>query len=187
MTLHLDHSQKAQLLPNGAASKKDRPRQGANRSGAGSPSTQVRVREVYSMTDAVQTGTEWVPRFGMLEVPRERAELIRGLFDLAAFVADHREMPLPHLDGGIYPRGEDFAAEAAEVDRIAGSLGTSAEFRAGGGQYRAERMFGPVRVYALATTPENDAAYHAHMSYADNVQPDMQHDPVVAEAAGGAR
>jgi hypothetical protein len=119
----------------------------------------------------------------MLEVPADRAELIRGLVELAAFVADHPELPLPHLDGGIDPRGEDFAAEAAEVDRIAATLGSTAKFRAGGGHYHTERMFGPVRVYALATTPENDAAYRAHMSYVDNVQPDLGE----AEVSGGAR
>jgi hypothetical protein len=135
------------------------------------------------MTDAGQDGREWAPPFGMLEVPNERAELIRGLFELAAFVADHPELPLPYLDGGIFPSGEDFAAEAAEVDRIAAMFGSAPEFRAGGGHYRAERMFGPVRVYALATTPENDAAYHAHMSYRDNVQPNSR----AAEVAGGAR
>jgi hypothetical protein len=119
----------------------------------------------------------------MLEVPAERAELIRGLFELAAFVADHPELPLPYLDGGMYPRGGDFAAEAAEVDRIAATLGSTAKFRAGGGHYVTERMFGPVRVYALATTRENDAAYRAHMSYADSVQPDLGE----AEVSGGAR
>ena len=132
------------------------------------------------MTDAGQGGTEWVPPLGMLEVSAERAELIRGLFELAAFVADHPDLPLPSLDGGIFPFAEDFAAEAAEVDRIAAMLGTAAEFRAGGGHYRAERMFGPVRVYALATTPENDAAYYAHMSYRNSVQP-------AGVAGGGAR
>jgi hypothetical protein len=119
----------------------------------------------------------------MSEVPTERAAFIRGLFELAAFVADHPELPLPYLDGGIFPRGEDFAAEAAEVDRIADIFGSAPMFRAGGGHYLAERMFGPVRVYALATTPENDAVYHAHMSYRDNVQPDSS----AAAVAGGAR
>ncbi|MFI7059397.1 hypothetical protein ACIBL3_00260 [Kribbella sp. NPDC050124] len=134
------------------------------------------------MTDAVQGGPEWVPQFGMLEeVPAERAEFIRGLFELAAFVADHPEWPLPDVHGGIFPRGEDFAAEAAEVDRIAATLGTVAAFRARGGHYHAERLFGPVRVYAMASTPEHDAAYDAHMSYRDNVQ------PVDGGVTGGAR
>ena len=53
------------------------------------------------MTDAVLAGTEWVPRFGMLEVPAERAGLIRGLFELAAWVADHSELPLPIVTGRV--------------------------------------------------------------------------------------
>ncbi|MEU4292083.1 hypothetical protein AB0E63_27990 [Kribbella sp. NPDC026596] len=137
------------------------------------------------MTDAVEGGMEWVPRFGMLEVTAERAAMIRGLFELAAWVADHPEMPLPYLTGGMFPGGVDFAAEAAEVDRIAAALGAPAGFRAGGGHYQAERMFGPVRVYALATTREYDAAYRAHMSYADNVQPHESTE--VVESAGGAQ
>jgi hypothetical protein len=149
----------------------DRPRTGANQTGAGSPITQLRVREVYSMTEAVQGGTEWVPRFGMLEVPRERTELIRGLFELAAFVADHPELPLPHVDAGMFPREESFSDAVAGVDRVAEALGVTAGLRANGGQYHAGRSFGTVRVYAMTSTPEHAAAYDAHMSYRDSVQP----------------
>jgi hypothetical protein len=154
-----------------AMTRADRPRTGANQTGAGSPITQLRVREVYSMTDAVEDGTEWVPRFGMLEVPRERAELIRGLFELAAFVADHPELPLPDVNAGIFPREESFSDEVAGVDRVAEALGVTAGLRANGGQYYAGRSFGTVRVYAMTSTPEHAAAYDAHMSYQNNVQP----------------
>jgi hypothetical protein len=150
---------------------KDRPRTGANQSRAGSPITQQRVREVYSMTDEVQGGMEWVPRFGMLEVPAERAEFIRGLFELAAWVADHPEVPLPYVTGGIFPREASFSDDVAVVDRVAAALGVTAGFRASGGQYHAKRSFGPVHVYAMTSTPEYDAAYDAHQSYRGNVQP----------------
>ena len=135
------------------------------------------------MTDAGSPGTEWVPRFGMLEVPRERAELIRGLFELAAWVADHPEFPLPAVDAGMFPRRESLADEFEVVDRVAAALEVAAEFSSGGGHYRAERMFGPVRVYCLASTPEHRAAFAAHMSYRDSVQP----EPVAGASAGGAR
>jgi hypothetical protein len=133
------------------------------------------------MTDAVHDGTEWVPRFGMLEVPRERAELIRGLFELAAWVADHPELPLPYVDAGMFPREESFSDSAATVDRVAEALSVTAGLRANGGQYHAERDFGPVRVYAMVSTPEHAAAYDAHMSYRNNVQPSA------GVAAGEAR
>ena len=45
--------------------RKPGPAAGANQDRAGSPFTQVRVREVYSMTDVVEVGTEWVPRVGI--------------------------------------------------------------------------------------------------------------------------
>ncbi|WP_433019954.1 hypothetical protein [Kribbella sp. CA-294648] len=123
------------------------------------------------MTDEVQGGTEWVPRFGMLEVPAERAALIRGLFELAAFVADHPELPLPSVDAGMFPREASFSDEVAVVDRVAAGLGVTAGLRAGGGQYTAAKSFGPVRVYAMTSTPEHQAAYQAHMSYKNNVRP----------------
>ena len=123
------------------------------------------------MTDFGRVGTEWVPRFGMLEVPRERAELIRGLFELAAFVADHPEVPLPDVRASIFPRGDDFAAEAGEVDRVAAAFGVEAKVRAGGGHYGAVRTFGPVEMLCLAVTREHMAAHQALMSYADAVQP----------------
>src|SRR3954464_15732690 len=94
----------------------DRPRTGANQNRAGSPFTQERVREVYSMTDAVQGGTEWVPRFGMLEVSADRAGLIRGLFELAAWVADHPELPVPDVTAHLSTRHEGWDAERAMVD-----------------------------------------------------------------------
>jgi hypothetical protein len=161
----------------------DRPRTGANQDEAGSPFTQVRVREVYSMTDAVQVGTEWVPRFGMSEVPRERAKLIRGLFELAAWVADHPELPVPTVRAVVWPssRNADFSAACSEVDQVGAALGVQPELH--GGHYDVSTEFGPVEVTSFAISGETMAAHTAHMSYADNVQP----APAAAEAAGGAR
>jgi hypothetical protein len=123
------------------------------------------------MTDAVQGGTEWVPRFGMLEVPAERAALIRGLFELAAFVADHPELPLPKVQADIWPRGEDYVAEVDEVNDVAAALGVTAGFVFGGAHYRVVRRFGGVEVQSVAITRESLETLRAHMSYRDNVQP----------------
>ncbi|WP_041289260.1 hypothetical protein [Kribbella flavida] len=124
---------------------------------------------------------EWVPRFGMLEVPADRAALIRGLFELAAFVADHPELPLPKVQADIWPRGEDFVAEVDEVNDVAAALGVTAGFACGGAHYRAVRRFGGVEVQSVAITRESMETLRAHMSYRDNVQPD---EPM---RAGGAR
>lgn len=181
MTLRPDQKQNAQLNAGSATYEMDRPRTGANQNRAGSPITQVRVREVYSMTDEVQGGTEWVPRFGMLEVPAERAALIRGLFELAAFVADHPELPLPVVQANVWPLGDDYVAQVDQVNDVAEALGVTAAFMAGGAHYRAARRFGCVEVQCVAITQAEMAAHRAHMSYSANVQPD---EPV---RAGDAR
>lgn len=135
------------------------------------------------MADAGESGTAWVPRFGMLEVPRERAELIRGLFELAAWVADHTEFPLPRVQARVFPMdslvdGATFTELSAVVDRVADALGVTAELSRGG-HYLAEAQFGCVEVSSFAIPPAEQAAYRAHLTYAGSAQPD--------EAPGGAR
>jgi hypothetical protein len=163
-----------------STSQLDRPRTGANQNRAGSPITQVRVREVYSMTDEVQGGTEWVPRFAMLEVSAGQAALVRGLFEFAAFVADHPEVPLPVVRVNIFPGGDDYVADVEIVNGVAESLGVTAGF-GGFGHYRAVRRFGPVEVQSVAITHAAMEARRPHMSYSDNVQPDE------GAVAGGSR
>jgi hypothetical protein len=170
---------------------KDRPRTGANQNRAGSPITQERVREVYSMTDAVQGGTGWVPRLGV-EVSPERAELVRGLFKLAAWVVDHPELPLPWVQATVFPRhavqyDEDPTDEGLRgvVARVAAALGVSAEFTAGGTHYTADGGFGPIRVYSTAITAEHMAAYTEHMATFHVAQASDQ--PAEQVAVGDAR
>lgn len=124
------------------------------------------------MTDEVQSGTEWVPRLGMLEVPADRAALIRGLFELAAFVADHPELPLPRVEADIWPDGDDYVAQVDQVNDIADVFGVTAGFRAGGAHYRAARHFGPVKVQSVAITQAEMEAHRARMSYSGNIQPE---------------
>jgi hypothetical protein len=113
------------------------------------------------MTDVVEVGTEWVPRFGMLEVPADRARLIRGLFELAAWVADHPDLPLPDVTAHVPTRHDGWEAERALVDQVAPALEVEPEFDVDGAHYRAERFFGSVRVYCLAIEPEWMAAFTA--------------------------
>lgn len=140
------------------------------------------------MTDVVQVGAEWVPRLGLMEVPRERAELISGLYELAAWVADHPELPVPRVEARIYTGDPASAWEprAALVELAAASLDVEPQWRAGGGHYTAEGSFGPVAFSATAITGEHMAAYHAHMSYRDNVTPDPTDVPDVTQAGATA-
>jgi hypothetical protein len=126
------------------------------------------------MTDAVTGGTEWVPVIGMLEeLPSEHAAVIRGLFELAAFVADHPELPVPAVRVVFWPpsRNEDFEAACREVDQVGAVLGIEPQLN--NGHYAVTTGFGPVEVTSSAISSETMAAHTAHMSYADNVQPEQ--------------
>jgi hypothetical protein len=108
----------------------------------------------------------------MLEVPAERAALIRGLFELAAFVADHPELPLPIVEANIFLSGEDYVADVDQVNDVAAALGVTAGFSGSGANYRALRRFGPVVVKSVAIARAAAAAGRALLSYSDNIQPD---------------
>ena len=137
------------------------------------------------MTDAVQGGTEWVPRFGMLEVPRDRAELIRGLFELAAFVADDPEPPLPRVHarffapalGSAASEADQYRAACALVDEVAAALDVAAH--EDDGEYRIRTALSSVELLSIAYSPERWARYEASQSYRHNV--------VTESAGGGAR
>jgi hypothetical protein len=132
----------------------------------------------------MQSGMEWVPRFGMLEVPRERAELIRGLFELAAFVADHPELPLPDVRARFFKTmpvaasaAERYVATRALVDEVGAALGVVA--RDDAGQHEVRAVMGAVEVLSIAYSPESWARWEATQSYCDNV--------VTEPVAGGTR
>jgi hypothetical protein len=140
------------------------------------------------MTDAVQAGMEWVPRFGMLEVSADRARLIRGLFELAAWVADHAELPLPDVTAHVPTRHDGWDAERALVDQVAPALEVEPEFDQDGAHYRAERFFGSVRVYCLAIEPEWMTAFtersRAALGAADATRSGRTAEVAAAEAGG---
>lgn len=100
------------------------------------------------MTDAGSPGTEWVPRLGDAEVAPERAQLIRGLFELARFVAIHPELPLPWVDALMIPGGTSTADGVRVVADAAAALGVAAAF-GGDGAFVARSRFGSVSVRCL--------------------------------------
>lgn len=135
------------------------------------------------MTDAGSPGTEWVPRLGMLEVSRERAELIRGLFELAAFVADHPELSVPDVKARFYaPFGgalaDQFERELALVEQLADVLGVGPNHD-DDNRPRVETAMGSIEVFAIAYTPRARAEFDAQTSYHSNIVSDL--------AADGAR
>ena len=113
------------------------------------------------MTDVGQGGMEWVPRFGMLEVSRERAVLIRGLFELAAFVADHPELPVPGVLASVYTGTGGWPAKCAVVDQVSAALGEPAVDHPEHGLYQVEAYFGSIRLYSTAITTPSMAEFDA--------------------------
>ncbi|MFC6156108.1 hypothetical protein [Kribbella jiaozuonensis] len=101
------------------------------------------------MTDAGSPGTEWVPRFGDPEVSRDRADLIRGLFELAGFVANYPELPLPQVNAVMIPGGSTDADGVWTVAAVAEALGVATGF-GGDGAFVAQSRFGPVSVRCVA-------------------------------------
>lgn len=151
---------------------RDRPRPGANQFGAGSPNTQQGARETPIMTEPDVEFADWAPRLGMLEMSDDRRALIWGLYRLAAWVADHPELPVPDVVAKFWPRSDGWEAECAFVDRVAAGLGVTAPLEADGDFYEVKVSFGLVEVRAVAIRPERMARYYATQSYADAVTPD---------------
>ena len=167
-----------------AAHDMDRPRTGANQTGAGSPTTsQQAVQEDISMTDAGTRVDAWVPRLGLVEVSAERAALVRGLFELAAWVADHPELPLPTVNASVYTGSGSWDAKCRVVDAVAAALGTAAAPtpRPAGTRYEVEATFGPIRLFSVAITDAEHAAYDVAGSYIGAVTS----DPAPGAVAGG--
>lgn len=84
--------------------------------------------------------------------PEERDRLIAGLRELADFLDSNPQIPAPRrTDLLVFPPTGADAAMFAEVDAIAGRIGTTAT-NAGSpsGHYSAVRDFGPVRYRAVA-------------------------------------
>jgi hypothetical protein len=135
------------------------------------------------MTDARQSGTEWVPPIGLHELPPEQADFVRGLYELAAFVVAHPQFQAPRIQARFYlPWQErshddalDYPAERDLVEQVASALGVQPTDD--GEHYTARRSMGMLDVSCTAITPACMAAYDAHMSYRDNVRPEGVGEP----------
>jgi len=138
------------------------------------------------MTDAGTRVDAWVPRLGLVEVSAERAALVRGLFELAAWVADHPELPLPTVNASVYTGSGSWDAKCRVVDAVAAALGTAAAPTPGraGTRYEVEAVFGPIRLYSVAITAAEHAAYDVAGSYIGAVTCEDGSD---ALSGGGSR
>jgi hypothetical protein len=82
--------------------------------------------------------------------PGQRARLIAGLLDLAIFLEDNPDVPVPlDADVLVFPPGGTSAEKRAAIDAIAGRIGGQAHVTAGG-HYTVSRWFGPVEYRAVA-------------------------------------
>lgn len=128
----------------------DRPRPGANQTGAGSPTTQLGAAEESSMTYQEVSPVAWVPRLGTLkEIDSERAALVRGLFELAAWVCDHPELPLPVVSARVPSGYHGWDV----VDEVAASIRSEPYTGHERRKYAVESAVGPVRVSCIAYGP----------------------------------
>lgn len=99
----------------------------------------------------------------------ERAQFIAALRDLAGYLADHPEVPVPDTGRKILvfaPAGSD-GEERSYVDQAAAALGVTVT--EGGGHYRATRDFGPLAYTVVTISAAARARHDAQMSYCDNI------------------
>lgn len=141
------------------------------------------------MTHVVVAASEWVPRMGLMEVSPERAALIRGLFALAAWVADHPELPPPTVTASVYTGSGGWDAKCRAVDAMAMALRKTAALSPGraGIRYEVRTSFGPVELYSVAITAAEHAAYDLAHSYVGSVDAADPKGSEVTRVSRGAR
>ena len=103
-----------------------------------------------------------------------RAKVISGLRQLADWLDEHPDVPVPPFgwDLNVYTHADDDAASRADVDQIAAILGAQVQDdTARGGHYRTQRSFGLISYGAVHVSARNSAALGALMSYQDCVTP----------------
>ena len=117
---------------------------------------------------------EWLPRVGSIETPSpERSALIRGLFELAAWVADQPGLPVPSVVASIDTGLSGWAWQCRVVDQVATALDLPAvrHRTTTGIRYEVETTFGPVGLRACAISSEERMALAAAHSYVGAVSP----------------
>jgi hypothetical protein len=106
----------------------------------------------------------------MSTIDPERADFITALRDLAAYLIDHPDVPVPDVGKDILvfvPDGTD-DEERALVDQAATALDVAVTER--NGHYMASRAFGPRLSYTVLTiSTAARADYQAQMSYCANI------------------
>ena len=150
------------------------------------------------MTDAGEGVTAWVPRLGALvEMDSERAASIRGLYELAAWLVDHPEVPTPSVRAAVptFNVAGSYEHQRAAVDAVAAAVGATVEEPDphGNRHYTVTHVFGGAGRYAVASvelvawasTSEQRARYDAESSYRGSVQPDVPEVSEVSEVAVG--
>lgn len=86
----------------------------------------------------------------------QRSRLIAGLRGLADFLESTPGVPSPqYADVYVFPPSGTDAQQRAEIDAIAGRIGTETQETIGG-HYVAVRRFGPVEYRAVAIPHHND-------------------------------
>src|SRR5450631_630206 len=88
----------------------------------------------------------------------ERERLIAGLRELADFLAQNPEVPVPrHADLLVFPAPGSNAEMFTEIDVIARQIGaTASDADSPAGHYSAGRDFGPVHYRAVAIPHRDD-------------------------------
>ncbi len=89
----------------------------------------------------------WVPRLGTLQgLSGDRAALVRSLFELAAWVCDHPELPLPMVSARVPSGYHGWQV----VDQVAASVDAEPFTEFERRKYAVEAGFGPVRLSCVA-------------------------------------
>ena len=88
-----------------------------------------------------------------------RAAFIKALRDLAVFLTDHPDVPIPRRERlTVFPHGTD-DEERAAVDAAAEAMGVTPVVNAENTHYRAVVAFGPLEFEVLAITAQEMTDY----------------------------
>lgn len=98
-----------------------------------------------------------------------RAELVRGLRELAQFFEDHPEMPIPRYpDLPHCVHATDDETGIAEIKAIAATLGVEVD----DGTTRVNREFAGLTYHAFYNLRDDMRRHNAHSTYLGAVEPD---------------
>ncbi|MEV0581367.1 hypothetical protein [Nonomuraea sp. NPDC050310] len=101
--------------------------------------------------------------------PDRRTTIIDGLLDLAALLEANPDIPAPvSINVLVFPQHDTDEAMRAEVDRVAGRLGTEVN---PGDHYQTALDLGRVSYKVVAISAAATARYAAEASYYGHVDP----------------